>query len=226
MLDLESPCPMPSPLLFLFDYFSPYSYLASTQIRALATRHGRQVDAVPVVFGALLTAHGTRGPAEVAAKRDYLFKDVIRLGRALSVPIQPPATHPFNPLVALRATVAVEDVSTRWTLVDALFRAVWVEGRRVDAPAFVEQVANMAGLDGAALVAAAAGPEAKQRLRQDTDEALAAGVFGVPTVRVDGELFWGVDSLPHLDAFLAGEGAIDAELLARWRAVSPSVTRK
>jgi 2-hydroxychromene-2-carboxylate isomerase len=186
---------MPSPLLFLFDYVSPYSYLASTQVRALAARHGRQVEPVPVVFGALLTAHGTRGPAEVTAKRDYLFKDVIRLGRALSVPIQPPATHPFNPLVALRATV-------------------------------VQQVAGEAALDGAALVTASAAPDAKQRLRANTDEALAAGVFGVPTVCVDAELFWGVDSLPHLDAFLAGEGAIDADLLARWRAVSPSVTRK
>jgi 2-hydroxychromene-2-carboxylate isomerase len=87
-------------------------------------------------------------------------------------------------------------------------------------------VADMVGFDGAALVAAAAGPEAKQRLRANTDEALAAGVFGVPTVRVDGELFWGVDSLPHLDAFLGGEGALDAELVARWRAVLPSVTRK
>jgi 2-hydroxychromene-2-carboxylate isomerase len=217
---------MASPLLFLFDYVSPYSYLGSTQVRALAARHGRQIEAVPVVFGALLSAHGTRGPAEVAAKRDYLFKDVIRLGCALSVPIQPPATHPFNPLLALRTTVVIEDASARWTLVDALFRATWVEGRRVDAPAFVEQVADMVGFDGAALVAAAAGPEAKQRLRANTDEALAAGVFGVPTVRVDGELFWGVDSLPHLDAFLGDEGAIDAELVARWRAVLPSVTRK
>lgn len=109
---------MPSPLLFLFDYVSPYSYLASTQVRAVATLHGRQVEPVPVVFGALLTAHGTRGPAEVTAKRDNLFKDVIRLGRALSVPIQPPATHPFNPLVALRATVAIEDARLRWALVD------------------------------------------------------------------------------------------------------------
>ena len=121
---------MPSPLLFLFDYVSPYSYLASTQVRALAARHGRDVEAVPVVFGALLGAHGTRGPAEVAANREYLFRDVIRLGRALSVPIAPPATHPFNPLTALRATVAIADPAVRWTLVDALFRAAWVEGRR------------------------------------------------------------------------------------------------
>ncbi len=217
---------MASPLLFLFDYVSPYSYLASTQIRALAARHGRAVDAIPVVFGALLTAHGTRGPAEVAAKRDYLFKDVLRLGRALSVPIEPPATHPFNPLVALRATVAVADAGTRWALVEALFRAAWVEGRRVDAPEVVEEVAREAGLNGAALVVAAAGTEAKQRLRANTDEALGAGVFGVPTVRADGELFWGVDSLPHLDAFLAGKGNIDAEVVARWSAVAPSVTRK
>jgi 2-hydroxychromene-2-carboxylate isomerase len=111
-------------------------------------------------------------------------------------------------------------------LVDALFRAAWVDGRRVDAPETVQQVAGEVGLDGAALVADAAGPAAKARLRANTDEALAGGVFGVPTVRADGELFWGVDSMPHLGAFLAGEGAIDAGELARWRAVSPSVTRR
>jgi 2-hydroxychromene-2-carboxylate isomerase len=154
---------MSSPLLFLFDYVSPYSYLASTQVRALAARHGREVEAVPVVFGALLSAHGTRGPAEVAAKRDYLFKDIIRLARALSVPIQPPATHPFNPLVALRATAAVADAGMRWALVDALFRAAWVEARRVDAPDVVQEVAGEAGLDGVALVAAAAGYSACPR---------------------------------------------------------------
>jgi len=158
---------MPAPLLFLFDYVSPYSYLASTQVRALAARHGRQVEPVAVVDG-----------------------------------------------------------GSRWAFVDALFRAAWVERRRVDAPEVVQQVAGEAGLDGAALVTASAAPDAKQRLRANTDEALAAGVFGVPTVRVDAELFWGVDSLPHLDAFLAGKGAIDADMLARWRAVSPSVTRK
>jgi 2-hydroxychromene-2-carboxylate isomerase len=217
---------MPSPLLFLFDYVSPYAYLASTQVRAVAARHGRAVEPVPVVFGALLTEHGTRGPAEVTAKRDYLYKDVIRLARALSVPIEPPATHPFNPLVALRTTAVVEDAGKRWALVDALFHATWVEGLRVDTAEVVDEVAVSVGLNGAALVAAAAGAEAKQRLRANTDEAVAAGVFGVPTVRVDGELFWGVDALPLLDVFLGGGGAIDAELLARWRAVSPSVTRK
>ncbi|HEY5240028.1 MAG TPA: DsbA family protein [Polyangiaceae bacterium] len=171
---------MASPLLFLFDYVSPYSYLASTQIRALAARHARAVEAIPVVFGALLTAHGTRGPAEVAAKRDYLFKDVIRLGRALSVPIEPPATHPFNPLVALRATAAVADTGIRWALVDALFRAAWVEGRRIDAPEVVEEVAREAALDGAALVVAAAGPRPSRDCARTRTKRWAPGCLAFP----------------------------------------------
>ncbi|MGD0524332.1 MAG: 2-hydroxychromene-2-carboxylate isomerase [Polyangiaceae bacterium] len=215
-----------SPLLFLFDYVSPYSYLAATQMPPLAARHGRDVVPVPIVFGALLTTHGTRGPAEVPAKRAYLFRDILRIARALGVPLQPPATHPFNPLVALRATAMVDAPEARWKLTDALFRAAWTQSRRVDEGDVVRDVATEVGLDGASLVAAAASPEAKSRLRASTDDAIAAGVFGVPTVRADGELFWGVDSLPHLEALLASGSTIAPELVLRWQSVKPSVARK
>src|SRR5579884_3969203 len=113
---------MASPIRFLFDYVSPYSYLGSTQIRALAARSGREVDPVPVLLGALLDSTGVLGGAEVPVKRAYMHKNVTRLADMLGVPIEPPATHPFNPLVALRATIAVADRQARWRLVDALFR--------------------------------------------------------------------------------------------------------
>lgn len=192
---------------FYFDYVSPYAYLASTRIRDVAARHGRVVEPVPVLFAGMLTATGNVGPAEIEAKRRHMQVDVERIAQMLGVPIEPPAVHPFNPLVPLRATASIEDPRARWDLVDRLFRAVWVESQRIDA------------LD----LPVAAG--AKERLRANTDEALAAGAFGVPTVAVDGELFWGVDALPRLDRFLAGELRVDAERLARWRAVAPSATR-
>jgi 2-hydroxychromene-2-carboxylate isomerase len=217
---------MTKPIQFLFDYVSPYAYLASTQVRALAARHGREVYPVPVLFGGMLAATGARGPAEIPAKRDYLFRDVVRLARALDVPIEPPATHPFNPLTALRATSCLEPGATRWHLVDALFRAAWVLSCRVDDEGSVARVAREAGLDGAALVAQASSDEVKARLRTATDEALSAGVFGVPTMLVDGELFWGVDSLPLLDRFLRGDDARDDDQIERWRRVAPSAVRR
>lgn len=216
---------MPRTLRFLFDYVSPYAYLASTQIRSLAARHGCDVEAVPVLFAAMLDASGSRGPAEVPLRREYMVHDVVRLGRSLGVPIEPPATHPFNPLAALRATGCVAGGLARWRLVDALYRAAWVEAQRVDDPACVARVATSAGLDGPALVQQASAPEAKDRLRRTTEAVIAEGAFGVPTILVDGELFWGVDSLPLLERFLGGERAIDPDTLERWRRVSASATR-
>jgi 2-hydroxychromene-2-carboxylate isomerase len=213
-------------LRFLFDYVSPYAYLASTQIRALAARHGCQVEAVPVLFAGMLDATGSRGPAEVPLKREYMVRDIARLGRALGVPIEPPATHPFNPLAALRATGCVADGAARWRLIDALYRAAWVDAQRIDQPACVQRIATEAGLDGAALLEQAGSPPSKDRLRHATEEAVAAGAFGVPAMIVDGELFWGVDSLPLLERFLAGENAVDAAYVERWRRVTPSATRR
>jgi 2-hydroxychromene-2-carboxylate isomerase len=211
---------------FYFDFISPYAYLAWTQIHALAARHGRTVEPVPVLFAGLLGAHGTRGPAEVPAKRRYLFADVLRTAHRLGVPLAPPPAHPFNPLLALRVSSLPMAADRRRALIDALYAATWGDGPGVTDPAAVARLANGVGLDGEALIAAAGTEEAKARVREQTDEAIAAGVFGVPTVIVEGELFWGHDSLTNLEAFLRGEGAIDAALLARWETLPASSTRK
>ncbi len=217
---------MPAPIRFYFDYVSPYAYLASTQLRALAARHGRDVEPVAVLFAAMLDASGARGPAEIPLKQQYMFYDVVRLGRALGVPIEPPATHPFNPLVALRVTGGVGDPVARWKLVDALYRATWVTAERVDEADVVARIADGAGFDGGTLAKQAGAPPAKEALRRATEEAIAAGAFGVPTMIADGELFWGVDSLPLLERFLGGERAADPKTIERWRAVTPSATRR
>jgi len=211
---------------FLFDYLSPYAYVAWHRVQPIAARHRREVEPVPVLLAGLLGAHGTRGPAEVPARRAYLVKDTVRAARAAGVPFAPPPSHPFPPLLALRVTGAVEDLAARRRLVDALFAAVWGGGPGVETPALVASIADAAGLDGAALVAAASSDPAKARLRAATDAAIAAGVFGVPTILVDGELFWGNDSLDHLDRFLAGADPVTTDDLAHWQTVAPSATRR
>lgn len=216
---------MTTPIRFVFDYISPYAYLASTQIRELARRHGREVVFVPVLFARLLDAHGTRGPAEITAKRNYLYRDILRIASMLGVPIAPPASHPFNPLVALRMTLAADDASIRSRLVDALYTAAWVESKRVDDVDVVTEIVRELGLDAAELGQRANGSEVKQELRAHTENAIGEGVFGVPTMLVDGEMFWGVDSLPLLDRFLEGERAAPSDVLARWQQIAPSATR-
>jgi 2-hydroxychromene-2-carboxylate isomerase len=192
---------------FYFDFISPYAFLAWTQIRALAARHGRAVEPVPVLFAALLDAHGQKGPGEIPAKRRYLFKDVARKAHRLGIaPVRPPPSHPFNPLVALRVASLPLPEDVRERIIDTLYYAVWTKHQAIDDEARVTAILDEAGLAGAALVRGAQTPDNKQRLRAATDAAIASGVFGVPTIIADGELFWGSDSLEDLDRFASGNG--------------------
>ena len=196
---------MPSPLLFYFDFVSPYAYLAATQVPGLAARHGRALTLVPVVFAKLLDAHGTVGPAEVPAKRVYVFKDAWRKARRLGVgPLVPPPSHPFNPLLALRVAALPMESDEKVRLVRALFDATWKSGAGVDTEARVVAAAASAGFDGASLVEKAQTPENKDRLKASTDDALKRGIFGVPTLVVDDEIFWGVDGLDLAEDLLSG----------------------
>ncbi len=213
-------------ILFCFDFVSPYAYLAWTQIHALAARHQRAVVPIPVVFGALLDARGQKGPAEIPAKRAYLFKDCVRLAHRFGVPFAPPPSHPFNPLPALRASSLPLPEPVRRALIDRLFAAAWGGGRGIGDPAEVAAAAAAVGLDGGQVVRDAGTPAIKDVVRRHTDEALAEGVFGVPTMLVGGELFWGVDALPHLDLFLEGRDPVTPEICARWADLPASAVRR
>ena len=115
----------------------------------------------------------------------------------------------------------------RTALIDALFRAVWVRRLHISDPAVVEEVADGAGLAGAALVAQAQEAEGKARLRSQSDDAIAKGVFGVPTMLVGDELFWGYDDFRYLELFLAGKDPIDPAVWKKWSVpAEPSVVRE
>ena len=215
----------PAPLRFFFDYVSPYAYLAWTQLPALAARHGRTVELVPVLFAGMLNTLGTTGPAEVPRKRFYIYKHTTRLAHALGVPFAVPAAHPFNPLPALRMTVAVQDAEARARLVTALFSAVWAGGGGLMEPERLVSTVFSAGLDAPALIAAARTPEVKDQVRLNTDALLALEGFGVPTIVADGELFFGVDSLGHLERFLRGEDPLTPAELERLRTLPVGASR-
>ncbi len=206
-----------APLRFFFDYISPYAYLAWTQLPALAERHGRTVELVPVLFAGVLNTLGTTGPAEVPRKRFYAYKHVWRLAHELGVPFVMPAAHPFNPLLALRVTIAVREAEARHRLVSALYSAVWAGGGGLVEPERVSAAVASVGLDAPALLEAARTPAVKEQLHRNTEELLALEGFGVPTLLADGELFFGVDSLSHLELFLRGEDPIPREEMERLR---------
>jgi len=205
---------------FYFDYISSNAYLAWTQLPALTAKYGVDVEPVPVLFAGLLGAHGQLGPAEIPAKSLWMSKNNARKAVLLGVPLSPPAFHPFNPLLSLRVSSLDLGAAARQRLIDALFAAVWVRGLHVSEPAVVQAVGDDIGLDGAALVGAAQQPECKERLRQQTDDAISRGVFGVPSMEVGGELFWGYDDFPYLELLLAGNDPINP---AAWHDAPPVI---
>lgn len=215
------------PLLLYFDFLSPYAYLASCELPKLAARFGRIIEPRPILLAALLSANGQKGPAEIPNKRVYMFKDVLRTAHALELPIAPPPSHPFNPLLALRAASQPLERDLRERFIAGLWRAAWGGERRdISDRATVASIASDAGLDGAAALAFADSEAGKSAVRAQTDQALARGAFGVPSIDVDGELFWGYDAFPHIERRLEGRDPIKELDLALWQSLPASAQRK
>jgi len=214
----------PASIPLYFDFISPYAFIAWTQVHAIAERNGFTVEPIPVLFAALLDAHGTKGPAEIPAKRSYTFRDAYRKAHRLGLPpLRPPPSHPFNPLLALRVASLPLTPPERRRVIDALYEATWVLGTGIETPEAVAAAATRAGLDGEALVKTAQEPGAKLALRAATERAVAQGVFGVPTVVVDSELFWGTDGLEHVETALRGADPVPKDL--SWAERPASATR-
>ena len=211
-------------ICFFFDFISPYAYLAWTQLARVAARSDYTVQPIPVLFAGLLDAHGTNGPAEIPARRRYLIKDVARKAHGFGVPIDAPFAHPFNPLLALRiASLPMTDVE-QTKVIDVLYRATWVQRADVTQPHVVASALRTAGLD-PALVDRARATDAKERVRAQTNDAIALGVFGVPTMLVDDEMFWGTDSMGDLELFLQGSNPATRDLVDRWESLPAAASR-
>ena len=127
---------------FYFDYISSNAYLAWTQLPKLCDRYAFTIEPVPVLFAGLLEAHGQLGPAEIPAKALWTAKNNVRKAVLLDVPLNPPAFHPFNPLLALRVSSVPLDGAARRALIGALFDAVWVHGLHVSDPVVVERLGD------------------------------------------------------------------------------------
>ena len=209
---------------FYFDPVSPYSWLAARQIERLDGA-GVRTHFQPVLFAGLLMAHGTKGPAEIAVKRAYTMRDVLRIASRLGLPVTGPPTHPFNPLRALRMCIAVDDADERRRFAIALLEGAWARGVDLTDDAVLRRLATECALDGDALLARAGDESIKRRLIDSTDAAVAAGVFGVPTFAIDGELFWGEDRIDALLWRLQGH-TIDESLLSTVLARPASAARK
>jgi 2-hydroxychromene-2-carboxylate isomerase len=201
-----------------FDFISPFSYLASERLGMLAP--AVRVRYRPVLFAALLDAHGQKGPAEIEAKRVFTYRFVVWQARKWGIPLKFPHVHPFNPLPLLRLAIASDN---RPEAVQRIFRFVWRDGRLPDLPIEWAELAQDLGMPDAA--ARIADPDVKERLRRNTDEAIARGVFGVPTLAIDDALFFGVDAMEMAREYAARGCRFDDPEFERVAALPAGVRR-
>lgn len=193
------------PIEFYFDLISPYGYFASTQIEAVAARHGRDVDWKPVLLGVtVMKVMGLPPLMQVPVKKDYLRHDKPRMAKLLGVPFREHGLAGVNSLAASRAFLflKVKDAQLAKQFAKRIYLRLWVEGRDITAPEAIAEEASALGADRQAVLEAVASAEMKEALKSAVDTAVARGVFGVPTFIVDGEPIWGVDRLWMLEHWL------------------------
>jgi 2-hydroxychromene-2-carboxylate isomerase len=180
---------MPATVDWFFDVISPFAYLQLEQFDALQEANDIVIRPRPLVLGAILHHWGQKGPAEITSKRVFTYRHALFRAQQLGIPFRMPPAHPFNPIKALRLTIAM---GGSLDAVRAVFRHIWRDGNDVASPeGFAALCEAVSFAEGAAAVEQ---PAVKDALRAHTDAAIALGVFGVPTLVHDGELFWGEDA--------------------------------
>lgn len=202
-----------------FDPISPYVYLLLSDLDRL--HPGIAVRPVPILLAALLNHSGTKGPAEIPAKRIHTYRQCAWLARSRNIPFCMPPRHPFNPLGALRLLCALGPTLEQARIAS---RFVFGEGKDPSTPEGLAELGEKLGVANAEALASA--PASKDRLRTNTDEALAHGVWGVPTLFIGGELFWGADSLPMAVDFLRDPGLFETPEMKRIATLPVGASRK
>lgn len=197
-------------LRWYFDFVSPYAYLQLGRLAQL--QRAGEIELRPILFAALLNHWGQLGPAEIAPKRAFTYQQVAWLARRHGIAFKIPEAHPFNPLKLLRLSI---HLGASHAVVRRLFEFVWRDGWIPEnAAAWSALTAELGVVDADAVVAR---EEIKLALRTNTDEAIAAGVFGVPTIVASGQVFWGNDATDMVRDYLENPAsfAADAAAIAR-----------
>lgn len=200
-----------------FDFISPYSHIALYRLAALP--RDVQVRPVPVLFAGLLNHFGQKGPAEVPAKRRWTYRWCTWWAQSLGVPFRFPARHPFNSLHHLRLCIAA---GATMAAIRAIFDDIWTTGADASDPARFSALASRLKVSEETL----SEPGVKDALRRNGEAAIAAGVFGVPSFVVDGEVFWGADSIGFLSAFLADPVTLANDEMRRVDALPVGAARR
>lgn len=197
-----------SPVLFYFDFSSPYAYLVSQAVDEVCARHDRMVDWRPILLGVVMQHTRSESPVIQPLKRDYTQRDLARGARARAMPLAFPDPFPFLSVTAARAFYWIKDreEDSARAFGRRLFLETFGHGRSITSAEAVHDAARACGIDTGGLDAALDGQEVKQRLRREVEGALEAGVCGAPYFIADSEPFWGADRLDHLERWLETGG--------------------
>jgi len=196
---------MASPIAFYFDFSSPYTYIASEEIEALAERHGREIDWRPMLLGAVFKTSGGMPLTEgYGPKARYSVRDFGRSAAFVGLPYRHPTVFPVGAVTASRAVLWLQRESPAQAapFIHAVFRAFFVADRNISEAPVVMELARKLGVDAEQLAAGVQEDSIKNGLRIAVEEAVARGVFGSPTLFVDGEMFWGHDRLPEIERWI------------------------
>jgi len=200
---------MTKPVDFYFDFSSPYGYLGSEKIEALAARHGRTVDWHPILLGVVFKETGSMPLTQVPIKGDYSRHDFSRSARFHGIEgFRMPSRFPISTQAPARIVLWLKthDAARAPAVIHALYRAFFSEDIDISSPDAAAKVAAQAGADATAVRAAIDDPVVKDALKIENERALRAGVFGSPFTIVDGESFWGVDRFDQVERWLATGG--------------------
>jgi 2-hydroxychromene-2-carboxylate isomerase len=184
---------------FLFDFGSPTSYLAYKQLPKIAARHGARIQWTPILLGAVFKATGNTSPAMVPAKARYMNLDLARFAKRYGVVLNFNAHFPVNTLPLMRGAVAYQPTSHFDLYVNAMFDAMWAHPRNLNDQAEIAHVLNDIGIEPDDFLARIERPDVKERLKANTEGAVARGVFGAPTFFVNGDMFFGQDRLDFVE---------------------------
>lgn len=209
---------MPAEVTWYFDPISPYVYLQLSDLDRLPPQV--RLRPVPVLLAALLKNSGTKGPAEIPAKRLHTYRQCAWLAHSRGLPFRMPPRHPFNPLGALRLLCALGPSLEQARIA---CRFVFQDGGDPSTAEGLRELGRR--LEVAEAEALAAAPSAKDKLRANTDEALARGVWGVPTLLISEEIFWGADSFPMVLDYLADPNLFETSEMKRLASLPVGATR-
>ncbi len=204
---------------WFFDVVSPFSYL---QLQRL-TEFDQTLDIqpVPILFAAVLSHFGHLGPAEIPSKRDFAYRFVAWQAKTAGVALRFPPAHPFNPLPALRLIIAA---GNSWSVIRQVFNHIWRDGKTADHPDALQELGAAIGIDDVA--AALDQAQVKAALKTNTEKAIAKQVFGVPTLMIDKELFWGNDATDYAHFYLANPSEFHNAEATRLLQLPKAIERK